>query len=155
MPQTKLGAQKVNASALGLTLTEYQAKVAAGLKRCTQCKKWLPTTDFHRDRSRGDGLKSRCHDCANRRRPPVALRQRRIRNVPVGGDAEQARRLVNHQVENGERRHPNALPCSDCGHLHQPGERRHEYHHYLGYAPDHHNSVIPLCTTCHARVHHG
>jgi hypothetical protein len=41
------------------------------------------------------------------------------------------------------------LPCTDCGHEWQPGERRHEYDHHLGYAPEHHEHVQVVCTVCH------
>ena len=42
---------------------------------------------------------------------------------------------------------PNAVPCTDCEHL--GPERRHEYDHHLGYAPEHHEDVEPVCAPCH------
>jgi len=45
--------------------------------------------------------------------------------------------------------------CAQCGrlcgwcHAYATGERRHEYDHYLGYAPEHHEHVQAVCTTCH------
>lgn len=66
------------------------------------------------------------------------------------GDAVQARQRINVEVRTGYRPHPNTLPCTDCGHVWKPGERRHEYDHHLGYAPEHHLSVEPVCTLCHA-----
>lgn len=33
------------------------------LKRCTRCKKSLPVAEFHRDRSRWDGLHASCKAC--------------------------------------------------------------------------------------------
>lgn len=69
---------------------------------------------------------------------------------PRDGDRKQARRRINVEVREGRRVHPNTLPCASCGHVWSPGERRHEYHHHLGYAAEHHYAVEPLCTACHA-----
>jgi hypothetical protein len=41
------------------------------------------------------------------------------------------------------------LTCIDCGHIWNPGERRHEYDHYLGYDAEHHEHVEPVCSRCH------
>lgn len=71
--------------------------------------------------------------------------------APRDGDREQARQRINVEVRAGRRPHPNSLPCVDCAHEWRPGRRRHEYHHHLGYAPEHHLDVIPLCTKCHAK----
>ena len=70
---------------------------------------------------------------------------------PRDGDKIQARQRVNVEVRTGHRPHPNTLPCTDCGHRWAPGERRHEYDHHLGYAPEHHYDVEPVCTPCHAK----
>jgi 5-methylcytosine-specific restriction endonuclease McrA len=32
-------------------------------KRCTRCLKWKERSEFHRDRTKSDGLKSQCKDC--------------------------------------------------------------------------------------------
>jgi hypothetical protein len=68
---------------------------------------------------------------------------------PRDGDREQARQRINVEVRTGRRPRPSALPCVDCGHACEPGGRRHEYDHYLGYAPEHHYDVEPVCTVCH------
>ncbi|MES9261449.1 hypothetical protein ABEQ23_12325, partial [Cutibacterium acnes] len=70
---------------------------------------------------------------------------------PRNGDKIQARQRINVEVRTGKRPHPNTLPCVDCGHVYAPGERRHEYDHYLGYAAEHHFSVQAVCTLCHAK----
>lgn len=62
-----------------------------------------------------------------------------------------ARIAVNVEVRFGRLPRPNTLPCTDCGHIWKPGERRHEYDHHNGYAPEHYLDVEPVCTTCHAR----
>lgn len=67
------------------------------------------------------------------------------------GDKTQARQRVNVEVRMGRRPHPNALACKDCGHVWEPGDRRHEYDHHLGYMAAHHYDVEPVCTLCHAK----
>jgi len=63
MAQTKDGAIKCAAKKAGITAEEYLQQVGAGLKKCTYCKKWKPKDYFSKDRSRYDGLKSKCRDC--------------------------------------------------------------------------------------------
>ena len=70
---------------------------------------------------------------------------------PRDGDKIQARQRINVLVRTGKIPHPNSLPCSDCGHIHRDGERRHEYDHHLGYAAEHHYDVEPVCTICHSK----
>lgn len=60
---TRIGVMKVAAKRLGLTLQEYEARCAAGLKWCTGCKSWKPAGNFGIDRSRGAGRAARCTDC--------------------------------------------------------------------------------------------
>lgn len=72
---------------------------------------------------------------------------------PRDGDKAQARQRINVEVRTGRRAHPRTLPCTDCGHVWKPGQRRHEYDHHLGYAAEHHYDVEAVCTICHrARV---
>lgn len=51
------------ASRIGISLAEYDALRANGLKWCMGCRTWLATSEFGSDRSRGDGLASRCANC--------------------------------------------------------------------------------------------
>ncbi len=69
---------------------------------------------------------------------------------PRDGDKVQARQRINVEVRTGRRPHPNTLPCTDCGHVHDTGERIHHYDHHKGYAAEHHLDVEPVCTKCHA-----
>lgn len=81
---------------------------------------------------------------------PVTGRPGPAPHPPRAGDKKQACQRINVEVRTGRRVHPNELPCTDCGHIHTPGQRRHEYDHHLGYAPEHHLDVEPVCTSCHA-----
>lgn len=132
-----LGVAKTAAARTGLSLDDYQRRVASGLKWCTAHKDWHPVGDFPRDRTRGDGRKARC--LASEHGKPRAERN------PLH---ERARKAVAYAVRTGELPNPNRLLCLDCGHL--GADRRHEYDHHNGYEPDHHLDVEPVCTTCHA-----
>ena len=148
------GALRTAAARVGLGANEYLDRVNKGLRYCFRCRDWHEATDFGKDASRVGGLARSCR----RSRNAAARQQRQPRPRPVpgrrfvparGGDQQQARRRVNHLVDVGLLAHPNDLPCADCAHLWSGGERRHEYDHHLGYAPEHHESVEPVCTTCH------
>lgn len=149
-----LGALKIAAARTGLSLEEYQARIANGEKWCTGCKGWHKVSEFGIDRSRYDGLTAQCtaykkaHHKANyvpRPRPKAGRRFAKARD----GDQKQARGRVNHLVNVGLLPDPNEVPCIDCGHIWTEGERRHEYDHHRGYTPEHHESVEAVCTTCH------
>ena len=153
---SRLGTIAAAAVKAGLTLEEYQRRRTAGLKRCIKCHDWLPVDRFKADRSRGDGLGARCRECdytpVAEPRPnvnPATGRPGPAPRPPRAGDKRQARQRINVEVRDGRRAHPNTLPCAKCGHVWQPGERRHEYDHHLGYAAEHHYDVQPLCTKCH------
>ncbi|MGC5534286.1 HNH endonuclease [Streptomyces sp. SR-10] len=65
------------AARLGLSLDEYDAKIAAGQKWCTKCQTWRARHDFAKDRSRGDGLKSTCSSHYARMTPGPTKAERR------------------------------------------------------------------------------
>lgn len=55
-------------------------------KRCPTCGRDLPLCDFHADRSRPDGLKWQCQECAREKRqaakpPPEHLSEEQFRRV--------------------------------------------------------------------------
>jgi len=134
-----IGALRTAAARTGLSTAAYQARLDNGEKWCIGCKGWHPRANFQRDRTRGDGLKARC---------VIACRGQR--HTPRAAPQEAAHRAVEVAVRYSRLPRANTLPCTDCGHIWKPGERRHEYDHYLGYAPEHRLSVQPVCTTCHA-----
>lgn len=151
---TAAGALATAAARVGLSPTEYMDRVNAGLRWCYRDQDWEPCSAFGRDRSRADGLARSCRRSSSaaarsryQRRPrPQAGRQ----FVPArDGDQAQARGRVNYLVSAGLLPAPNTLPCTDCGHVHTPGGRRHEYDHHLGYAAEHHEDVQAVCSRCH------
>jgi hypothetical protein len=148
------GALKTAAKRVGLGVNEYLDRVNKGLRYCFRCADWHPVQEFGPDPSRSDGLTRACRVSRNRAARaayvPVPRPERGRRYVaPRDGDKLQARGRVNYLVDAGLLPDPNALPCADCGHIYRIRERRHEYDHYRGYAPAHHEDVQAVCTTCH------
>lgn len=157
MSQTVIGAAKINANRLGMTLQAFLRRSKKS-KWCTYHKAWHPRPAFHADGSRRDGLANTCKQAhsqqARDRFRRTYKRVGRMGPIPDparNGDKLQARARINHQVQKGLRPSPNTLPCFDCGHVWKRRQPRHEYDHYLGYESQHHNDVQPTCSKCHAR----
>jgi len=157
MAQTPEGARRTAAKHAGISFAEYLDLESAGQKRCTACKTWHDLSAFALDRTRHDGLTAQCRESRNgrARRAYVPQPRRVFRGrsfVPArDGDRKQAERRINYFVEAGLIPPPNSQPCIDCGHVWKRGGKRHEYDHYLGYAPQNHEQVQPVCSTCHHR----
>lgn len=150
----KLGRLKQVAKQLGISLEDYLQRRESGQKWCIGCREWHSYDAFAVDRSRSDGLTASCvaYRNAHQRSHYTPKGRRTQRGWLVAareGDMAQARRRVNYLVEQGRLPRPNALPCSDCGHVWQEGERRHEYDHYAGYSTEDQLSVQAVCSACH------
>lgn len=74
---SRIGGLKSAAGKLGLTLEEYQKRVASGLKRCWCCKQWKPVTEFSMDHSRSDGIAAKCYECCRENTTKPSKRERR------------------------------------------------------------------------------
>lgn len=161
MAQTKDGAVKVAAKRIGIPVAEYKANIHNELLWCTGCQAWHKEDGFNYDKSRWSGRSQSCRDYLKveyrKRYKPVTPENRKRMGPPPGserpGDKKQARHRVNVLVRTSKIPRPNDLSCSDCGHIHKKGERRHEYDHHEGYAIGKHTVVIALCSKCHHRRH--
>lgn len=51
--------------------------------------------------------------------------------------------VVNHAIRDGRLPRSDSLQCHYC-----PAQAK-QYHHYLGYAPEHWLDVVPVCIKCH------
>lgn len=145
------GALATAAGRVGASPTDYAHRIVAGEKWCVGCKDWHQIDEFGSDASRPDG---RAATCLSYRRGRYAPRERapRLRGFLVetrDGDKRQARRRVNYLVEQGRIPPPNALPCTDCGHVWEDGGRRHEYDHASGYGVAEQLTVEAVCSACH------
>lgn len=79
MAQTKLGAIRIVANALGLTAEELSQRWGNGQFRCRVCQEWMGADAFHKDLSRHNGLTSSCKQCRsnsgkNKYKPKPRLR---------------------------------------------------------------------------------
>lgn len=154
MAQTPQGAILIAAKKAGISPEDYRSKINAGEKWCTLCRKFHRRSEFGVENSRYDALAPSCRLSRSKSQrekyiPSTGplLRGKRFVFARLG-DKKQARRRINYFVEAGIISPPNDLPCTDCGHEFD-GERRHEYDHYLGYGPNHHEVVEPVCSKCH------
>ena len=161
MAQTKEGAIKIAAKRMGISIEQWKFNVQSGLLWCTGCKAWHKKDKFAYDKSRWSGHAQSCRlykkiETKKRYKPISPEKRKRMGPLPHAerkGDKKQARHRVNVLVRTGKIPPPNELACSNCGHIHKDGERRHEYDHYEGYAVGKHLVVVALCTTCHRKKH--
>ncbi|HUW00872.1 MAG TPA: hypothetical protein VMW08_00840 [Acidimicrobiales bacterium] len=145
------GATKTAAARIGCSHEEYASHLELGEKWCGGCG-WQPRSAFGSDRNRSDGLAALCRPCRRQRakdryerRDPPAPGRRYV--TARDDDRLQARGRVNHLVNVGVLPNPDEVACCDCDH--RGSDRRHEYDHFLGYAPEHHEAVEAVCTKCH------
>ena len=151
---SQLGALKVAAKRVNVSLEEYIQRQSAGQRWCTGHKNWHDVAAFGSDATQRDGIARSCFEWrrANHAKQYTPRQNRRYGPLPYAprdGDKKQARQRINVEVRTGKRTHPNALACVDCGHI--GSDKRHEYDHFPGYAAKHHYDVEPVCTTCHHR----
>ena len=148
------GALKTAAARAGVGVNEYLDRLNRGLLYCWRCQDWHSAEEFGKDSSRSSGRAASCRRSKNaaakkaytpKPRPQAGRRFAE----PRDGDVVQARGRVNYLVNIGILPDPNDVPCTDCGHIYKPGERRHEYDHHHGYGARHHECVEAVCTTCH------
>jgi len=150
MAQTKQGAIITAAKKAGISVEDYIERTSNGIKKCTICRQWKDIKEFTRDRTRYDGLSKRCK-CCSRALWRIRSVKSNVRIERREEDKEQARKRINADIEIGLRANPNELHCALCGH--KGDDMRHEYHHPMGYAKEHHYDIIPLCSKCHHKEH--
>ena len=161
MAQTHEGAVIIAAGKIGISVAQYKFFICEGLLWCTGCKKWHQVHEFNNNKNRWSGKAQSCRDYLKSEYKlnfkPIPPEKRKKMGVLPGkerpDDKKQARHRVNCLVRTGKIPKPNDIPCSDCGHVHTKGERRHEYDHHQGYATGKHTVVIPLCSKCHHERH--
>lgn len=78
------GARKTSAKRVGVTLEEYDARLAAGEKWCGKCRAWHSASAFSIDRSRGDGLAATCRDSRTTFKPGRPTKRARRLRAAVG-----------------------------------------------------------------------
>ena len=150
-------------------------------KRCPTCKDTLPVSLFWKNSTKKDGRASCCKSCENERKKRYLKTEkgqamqraaekkygrsekgratnRRWQHTEKGRvasmvalwkfpDRRRARSAVSSAVRAGRLPKIKTQNCVDCG---LPAAH---YHHVLGYEPEHHLDVVPLCRLCDANRH--
>ncbi len=121
-------------------------------KQCSKCRRVLSIAEFNQNRSTKDGLQFHCRECqreattksrdADRSKYNASQRDWNARHP----DQKAAHNKISFLVATGKLPSANLFRCRLC-------EKQAEgYHHHLGYEPEHHADVTPLCRSCHASV---
>ena|SRR3990167_380487 len=169
---TKIGALKIAAKKTGVSFEEYQEKLAAGLKWCSKGRHFAPIKEFGLNKLKYDRHEPQCRSCSHvkvkvntkgrlstfkghthtiesrQKMSEAHLGERNhrwkdgSRKMKTTHEAMMARRITNHAIEAGRLPMPKTLICVNCGKLAR------EYHHHLGYAPEHQLDVVPVCSRC-------
>lgn len=66
----------IGAAHLGITLSEYQAHIEAGLRHCYDCKQWWPVGSMTKRSSKREGIDNICRSCS-RARARIGIARRR------------------------------------------------------------------------------
>lgn len=150
-------------------------------KRCCNCKQIKSLSEFHKNRRTKDGRQTTCKSCkksydqrperkayfkayekkyqqsehgkAIRRNceqsPKCRAYRKRYQNSSYAHhpNYRKARSKVSHLVKTSKLPRPDTLLCHYC----QKPAR--QYHHYLGYKPEHWLDVVPACQPCDIKAH--
>jgi len=90
------GVQKIAAKKIGITYEDYLVKIESE-KWCTTCKSWQPRTSFNIDKSRGDGLAAKCHNCI--RVKEKKCWKGRVSTFKGKRHSDETRRLIGEKVK--------------------------------------------------------
>ena len=129
-------------------------------KKCSTCQEHRSVSEFYKNRTRKDGLQSRCKICQKRwERSAVRKAYQKRYNLSAAGRAThrradekyikryparvKARNAIHALCVAGKLPQASILKCLHCE------AQASEYHHNLGYSQDHWLDVIPLCRRCH------
>lgn len=150
---------------------------------CERAGKLLPLDQFYRDKYTPCGRTRQCKKCVNsgkfryeqtkagkeskkryaqsekgkaatarhvkseKGKLSMRVRMARRRKTSAHQPKEMARHAIFFAVRAKTIPKAKELLCQRCG---KPAI---EYHHYLGYEPEHYLDVIPVCKVCHTEIH--
>ncbi len=175
---SKVGVLKIAAKRIGISFQEYQDILDMGLKWCHLGNHFVPRSEFGKNKLLGDGLAAFCRECNHVKvRKSTKGRISPLRGIsprletrlkmseshrgsknhrwkggisPINTNRlrKLASRKVGHEVEAGRLPKPDTMKCYLCG---NPAR---DYHHYLGYEPEHWLDVKPVCRSCNINLIH-
>ena len=141
-------------------------------KHCPKCKCILPRSEFHNNSKTYDSLGVWCKICLRiarkvRRHTKTGQKKRRQEYEKYRQTEKmkltqcrnyykqrlkypakiKARAAIHNSIIGGRLAAPTNFKCHNC-----PNQAQ-EYHHYLGYSPEHWFDVVPICKCCHRKIH--
>ncbi len=147
-------------------------------KRCSTCKEIKKLSEFYKRKHSKDGYRYQCKECEKLRpnrketnrnwarknqytekHQAYALQyQKSDKYKKTHSNSSANYRLLHpeickaHDTVNGAIRYGRMKKASsfNCAFCDNPAK---QYHHYLGYEPEHWLDVIPLCIKCHRKIH--
>ncbi len=141
----------------------------SNMKRCCICKKEKEVSKFSKNRSRKDGLCSKCKHCdnilsriyhrtekgrENRRLYCQTEKQKQAHRLSSKQYSQKnkskrlAQQAVYRAIQAGKLSRPDTLQCL-CG-----NHKAEQYHHHKGYAREHWLDIVPVCIDCHCELHY-
>ena len=135
-------------------------------KKCAECGRDLPTSEFNKNKNRKDGLQVRCRECFseyNRKRyasdrerfksdvaayraaNPQKVYETRMKTCEKNPTRTNANKAVESALAAGVIKNPGV--CYGCGC--EAGDHRIEAHHHDYSKP---LEIVWLCTPCHRRM---
>ncbi len=120
---------------------------------CSYQGKPQPLENFNNCHSSMDGKASYCKECSKvvskqfRDSPSKKKPTRILVKLEWREAVKKANKVVRQAVKTGKLPHISTLQCIKCK------TQAKEYHHYLGYEPEHWLDVVPTCIRCHRYLH--
>ena len=146
------------------------------MKRCSCCKEEKSETEFHRNKTRGDGLRAICKDCARKKQREWTARNRDTSNASskrwydANPDRARAVNKRNYAKVRGKlieykRNYLLSNPCSVCGesrlaclefHHTRPEDKERGIAQIRTIAKfmEEVKKCVVVCANCHAIIHY-
>ena len=136
-------------------------------KRCSRCKQTKLLSEFHKHRCGKDGHRPDCKVCRLKHEKQYCQSKkgkitRKRYQQSKRGKAVNQKGIIRHFTHYPERRKARSvvtiairagrLPRATTLLCHYCTSQARQYHHYLGYAPEHWLDIIPTCYKCHQKL---
>jgi hypothetical protein len=128
-------------------------------KKCPRCNQIKSIYSFYKDRTKIYGARKQCKACVDCYSKTVSgkISRKRWFQSEKGKttqasyrikcpEKQPARSAVTNSVAAGRISKVSSYHCRYCWNVAQ------DYHHHLGYAPEHWFDIQPVCKKCHAKL---